>query len=243
MQTIDEAKADCRDVGEGIEKMVTEGDGTPFQPGDSAALQGATALPRGIMKTMVLLIAAALAAPLAAMDFGPVVPVPVPLSSLKIDMTNILKVPVGGMLLGIPPGFASAYTNAAASTDVQFLIPPEWSKGAKCDLLRVGSIMVERDTCKIAAAMSGCVYPTVQEGAFAITNHVHTAVFEASKQKGMLYPLRMEKDGTHIMGYEWTSGDVTYVLDIRIAVNKRRQMAVSAMFHIKGDGLHAKLAP
>ena len=24
---------------------------------------------------------------------------------------------------------------------------------------------------------------------------------------------------------------------------KRRQMAVSAMFHIKGDGLHAKLAP
>ena len=132
---------------------------------------------------------------------------------------------------------------AAASTDVQFLIPPEWSKGAKCDLLRVGSIMVERDTCKIAAAMSGCVYPTVQEGAFAITNHIHTAVFEASKQKGTLYPLRMEKDGTHIMGYEWTSGDVTYVLDIRIAVNKRRQMAVSAMFHIKGDGLHAKLAP
>ena len=77
----------------------------------------------------------------------------------------------------------------------------------------------------------------------AITNHVQTAVFEASKQKGMLYPLRMEKDGTHIMGYEWTLGDVTYVLDIRIAVNKRRQMAVSAMFHIKGDGLHAKLAP
>ena len=193
------------------------------------------------MKTMFLLIAAALAAPLAAMDFGPVLPVPP--SALKIDLTNILNVPVGGILLGMPPGFIPADTNAAASSAAQFFIPPEWSKGAKCDLLRVAGLIIERGTCKIAAAMSGCVYPTVQEGAFAITNHVHTAVFEASKQKGMLYPLRMEKDGTHIMGYEWTSGDVTYVLDIRIAVNKRRQMAVSAMFHIKGDGLHAKLAP
>ena len=66
MQTIDEAKAHCRFVGEGIGKIVAEGDGTPFQPGDSAAAQGATALPRWIMKTMFLLIAVALAAPLAA---------------------------------------------------------------------------------------------------------------------------------------------------------------------------------
>ena len=243
MHTIDEAKAHCRYVGEGIEKMVAEGNGTPFQPGDSAAAQGATALPRGIMKTMFLLIAAALAAPLAAMDFGPVVPVPVPLSSLKIDMTNILKVPVGGMLLGIPPGFASAYTNAAASTDVQFLIPPEWSKGAKCDLLRVGSIMVERDTRKIAAAMSGCVDPSVEAGAFVITNDLHEAVITAANRTGMFYPLRKEKDGTGIIRYTWTSGGVPLVFDIRVAVNKRRQMAVSTMLHVKGDNLNAKLAP
>ena len=39
------------------------------------------------------------------------------------------------------------------------------------------------------------------------------------------------------------SGSNPLVFDIRVAVNKRRQMAVSTMLHIKGDNLNARLAP
>ena len=52
-----------------------------------------------------------------------------------------------------------------------------------------------------------------------------------------------EKDGTGIIRYTWTSDGVPLVFDIRVAVNKRRQMAVSTMLHIKGDNLNARLAP
>ncbi len=220
MQTMDEASDRCRFVGKGWR----------FER-------------KREMRTLIMAAAclmAAWAAPLAAMDFGPAFPVP--LSSLKIDMKNIFNVPVGGTLVALSDGFKAADTNAVSPL-VQYSIPPEWSKGAKCDLLRVGSIMVERDTRKIAAAMSSCVYPSVEAGAFVITNDLHEAVIAVANRNGMFYPLRKDKDGTGIISYTWTSDGVPLVFDIRVAVNKRRQMAVSTMLHIKGDNLNARLAP
>ncbi len=274
------------------------------------------------MKRIVVLaaMAAVLVCDAAVMAAGQAASLnlPIPLSELKMDMTNLLKIPVGGKLIGVSGDFEGEV--GGNSNVVQFNIPPEWSADGKCDALRVTGVFVEKKTCKIAAAMSSCVYPTVAEGAYALTNDVHRAVVEElriengewriggairhtppalratspvsgeeflggdtavatgrdppggdtavatgrdppggdyeerrnsqtfkpsnfqTSPKVKFQPLRRQADGTGLITYEWKSGEIPLVLDIRCAVNQRRQMAVSAMLHVKGDDIRTSLA-
>ena len=120
MKTIDEVREHCRLVGKGWH----------FER-------------KSEMRTIIMAAAclmAAWAAPLAAIDFGPAFPVP--LSSLKIDMKNILNVPVGGTALNLDLRYHSWYEG---TTQVE--VPREWSEGAKCAALRgyLAVPSVERD--------------------------------------------------------------------------------------------------
>ena len=156
--------------------------------------------------------------------------------AIDIDLTDITSVPVGSELLlpkvRIPDG----------SSDIVHLnVPPELSAGGKCGALRITGIILERRTKQIRGAMGSHVYPTVAEGAFAITNGLQKAVLSASHRIGMFYPLQIEKDGSGTIRYEWNANGKTLELLVKCYVNERRQMAVCTLLHVKGDGLRAGL--
>ncbi len=154
-----------------------------------------------------------------------------------IDLADITAVPVGMAVTNpdvrIPDGGGDV---------VQMNVPRDLSAGGKCGALRVSGLLLERRTKRILGAMGSHVYPSVREGAFAITNGIHAAVVVASKNKAMYTPLRKGGDGSGTLSYEWDSGGRKIELLVKCYVNDRRQMAVCTLLHVKGDGICGGIA-
>ena len=156
----------------------------------------------------------------------------------EIDLADITSVPIGMTLVEAGGISLPTNENEAALCNV----PHEWSEGGDCGALRVSGVFVDCGSRQIAGAMGSHVYPTVQEGAFAITNGMHAAVVSASHGTATIFPLRREADGSGTIRYEWNVEDKELELTIRCFVNERRQMAVCTLLHVKGDGIGGGLA-
>ena len=149
-----------------------------------------------------------------------------------LDAADITSVPVGMAVTNpdvrIPDGGGDV---------VQMNLPPDLSAGGKCGALRVSGLLLERRTKRILGAMGSCVYPSVQEGAAAITNGIQPAVVAASGNTALIVPLVMEKDKSGTVRYWWKRGGRELELLVKCYVNERRQMAVCTLLHEKGDGI------
>ena len=156
----------------------------------------------------------------------------------EIDLADITSVPIGMTLVEAGGISLPTNENEAALCNV----PHEWSEGGDCGALRVSGVFVDCGSRQIAGAMGSHVYPTVQEGAFAITNGMHAAVVSASRGTARFFPLQKAKDGSGTIRYEWNVEDKELELTIRCFVNERRQMAVCTLLHVKGDGIGGGLA-
>lgn len=188
---------------------------------------------------MVLLAACAVAFSAVAAQAETVVKIP---GIQKIDMESLLDVPVGSTLLA--PGFK----RTSQEEDIlQVGVPLEWSEGAKCRALRVSHLLVDNLRLVILGGLGSNVYPTIEEGAFAMTNEVISAVWKASDGKAMVVPLRFEKEkGSCEMIFTWRPDpkkNVERELVVRGFVNAKKQMAVCTCFHTKGDTIKAELSP
>ena len=156
----------------------------------------------------------------------------------EIDLADITSVPIGMTLVEAGGISLPTNENEAALCNV----PHEWSEGGSCGALRVSGVLVHCGSRQILGAIGSHVYPTVREGAFAITNGMHAAVVSASRGTAKFFPLQKEKDGSGTIRYEWRVGDKELELTIRCFVNERRQMAVCTLLHVKGDGIGGGLA-
>ena len=125
-------------------------------------------------------------------------------------------------------------------------MPREWSDSAKCDALRVSDVIVDGKSNSIRGGLGSNVYPTVAEGAFAMTNQIVSAVSEVSSGKALVVPLRFEERNRFCeMVFTWKpSPDCAEdrELVVRGYVNGKRQMAVCCCLHTKGDGIKAGFA-
>ena len=160
----------------------------------------------------------------------------------KIDMENLLDVPVGSTLLD------TGIKRVTQEEDVlQIEVPLEWSERAKCRALRVSHLLVDNRRLIVLGGLGSNVYPTIAEGAFAMTNEVISAVSKASDGKAMVVPLRFNKEeGYCEMIFTWRPDpkkNVERELVVRGFVNASRQMAVCTCFHTKGDTIKAELSP
>ena len=90
--------------------------------------------------------------------------------------------------------------------------------------------------------MGSYVYPSVSEGAFAVTNYLQAAVVRASDGKAMFAPLRRESDGSGTITYEWEAGGRQVEFVVKCFVNAKRQMAVCTYIHTKGDSINCRLS-
>ncbi len=158
---------------------------------------------------------------------------------VRIDMQNLLKMPVGGTLQG-----EELWPWNYGLSSVK--MPREWSDGAKCDALRVSDVLVDGETMSIRGGLGSKVYPTVAEGAFAMTNQIVAAVSEISSGKALVVPLRFaEKNRYCEMVFTWrpkANSAAEWELVVRGYVNGKRQMAVCCCLHTKGDGIKADFA-
>ena len=188
-------------------------------------------------KSMMVMVAV-----LATISFAQTEAV-VKMSNLKkIDMESLLDVPVGSTLLA--PGLKRT---SQEEDIIQVGVPLEWSEGAKCRALRVSHLLVDNRRLVILGGLGSNVYPTIEEGAFAMTNEVISAVWKASDGKAMAVPLRYVKGkGCWEMIFTWRPDpkkNVERELIVRGFVNAKRQMAVCTCFHTKGDTIKAELSP
>ena len=189
------------------------------------------------MKKFIVFAAAAF----AAVAFAQTEPV-VKMSGLqKIDMENLLDVPVGSTLLD------TGIKRVTQEEDVmQIKVPLEWSERAKCRALRVPHLLVDNRRLIILGGLGSNVYPTIAEGAFAMTNEVISAVWKVSDGKAMAVPLRFDKQNGYCeMIFTWKpdpkkNGERELI--VRGIVNTKRQMAVCTCLHTKGDTLRADFA-
>ena len=160
----------------------------------------------------------------------------------KIDMENLLDVPVGSTLLD------TGIKRVTQEEDVlQIEVPLEWSEKAKCRALRVSHILVDNRRLVILGGLGSNVYPTIAEGAFAMTNEVISAVRKVSDNKAMVVPLQFYKQkGYCEMIFTWKPDpkkNVERELVVRGFATAKRQMAVCTCLHTKGDTLRADFAP
>lgn len=159
----------------------------------------------------------------------------------RIDMRNLLKMPVGDTLLGMDQWYVAWY---GGLTSVK--VPREWSDGAKCDALRVSDVIIDSKSKLIRGGLGSNVYPSIAEGAFAMTNQIISAVSEISGGKALVVPLRFEDRKRYCeMVFTWMPrpGKAEELeLVVRGYANARRQMAVCCLLHAKGDGIKAGLA-
>lgn len=154
----------------------------------------------------------------------------------KIDAKNLLSLPIGSMI-DLPPGVRMPSAKKQRMTS--FPVPEEWSKGAKCGALRITSVFIDCDTWLIRGGMSSFVYPTIQEGAFAITNQIYNAVLKIAGDDLREESWKIGNDGTRTSTLWWksVSGKV-FELVVQCVVNGQTgQMAVACCLHTKGDGL------
>ena len=192
------------------------------------------------MKKMLLLVACVTAfAAGAAISNAPVRK----LSGVivEIDMRNLLKMPVGDTLIGVDMWYAPWYGGLSSVK-----VPREWSDGAKCAALRVSEVLVDSGTKSVRGGLGSNVYPTIAEGAFAITNQIVSAVSEASHGRAMVVPLRFEERNRYCeMLFMWKPDPdrpAERELIVRGYVSGKRQMAVCCCIHAKGDGIKAGFA-
>ena len=160
----------------------------------------------------------------------------------KIDMENLLDVPVGSTLLD------TGIKRVTQEEDVlQIEVPLEWSDKAKCRALRVSHLLVDNRRLVILGGLGSNVYPTIAEGALAMTNEVISAVWKVSDGKAMVVPLRFDKQkGYCEMIFTWKPDpkkNVERELVVRGFATAKRQMAVCTCLHTKGDTLRADFAP
>ena len=153
----------------------------------------------------------------------------------KIDMKNLLKIPVGCTLLDVDVEQA-AWHGELSSVEV----PREWSDGAKCAAIRVSNVIVDSKTLSIRGGLGSNVYPTIAEGAFAMTNEIVAAVSEISGGKAMVEPLRFHDGKYGEMKFWWKVAKDERELVVRCYVSPKKQMAVCTLLHTKGDGVRAE---
>ena len=117
-------------------------------------------------------------------------------------------------------------------------VPP-----GSCGALRVSDLIQEKGTGRIVGALGSYVYPTIAEGAFAMTNQIFAAVAKVTGGNAMVVPPHMNKKGKCMeMTYWWKpdpKSDTERELLVRAYANNKRQMAVCTFIHTKGDGLTA----
>ena len=186
----------------------------------------------------IMMVTVAVLATVAFAQTETVVKMP---SIQKIDMENLLDVPVGSTLLD------TGIKRVTQEEDVlQIEVPLEWSEKAKCRALRVSHVLVDNRRLIILGGLGSNVYPTIAEGAFAMTNEVISAVRKVSDNKAMVVPLRFDKQkGYWEMIFTWKPDpkkNVERELIVRSFVNAKRQMAVCTCLHTKGDTLRAGFA-
>jgi len=154
----------------------------------------------------------------------------------KVDLYDVTRTPIGHVLQD-----GSGLETATNQSYVVCDVPREWSDGGSCGALRASGVFVNPRTREILGAMGSYVYPTIKEGAFAMTNDVHQAVIAASKGTATLVPLRIGKDGSGTITYNWRRGEREIEFVIRCFTNAARQMAVGYYIHTKGDDIHCEL--
>ena len=157
----------------------------------------------------------------------------------KIEIKNLLKMPIGSTLIFDSP-FLSLLQEDVASMEV----PREWSDGSECDALRVSNILFDKNTKRILGGLGSNVYPTVADGAFAMTNVILSTVSKVSDGKAMCVPLRFPGGKYGEMIFFWNAGNGTtnnLELVVRCFISPKRQMAVCTLLHTQGDGINAFL--
>ena len=89
------------------------------------------------------------------------------------------------------------------------------------------------------------MYPTVVEGAHAMTNEIFSAVWELTNGKGLVVPFQFDyKKGTCETAYFWKPDSrkkemrSLYVWGL---VTSKKQMGIGCLLHTEGDGLRARL--
>ena len=186
----------------------------------------------------IMMVTVAVLATVAFAQTETVVKMP---SIQKIDMENLLDVPIGSTLLD------TGIKRVTQEEDVlQIEVPLEWSEKAKCRALRVSHILVDNRRLIILGGLGSNVYPTIAEGAFAMTNEVISAVRKVSDGKAMVVPLQFYKQkGYCEMIFTWKPDpkkNVERELVVRGFATAKRQMAVCTCLHTKGDTLRAGFA-
>ena len=111
-------------------------------------------------------------------------------------------------------------------------------QGALC----VSHVFLEYGTERIVGGMGSCTYPTIAEGAFAMTNTILKAVGKKTGDKAMVVPPYEKKvEGCMEMVYWWKpdpKSDAELELVVRAYASKSRQLAVCTCLHTKGDDIH-----
>lgn len=164
------------------------------------------------------------------------------LMPVKIELSNIAKIPIGGILTA--EGGEPDIPDTPKDGIVEVAVSPEWSRGGTCGALRVSGLFVERGTRRILGGKGSCVYATVAEGAYAVTNGIVSAVSEMSGGKAKASPMKIEADGSGVMSFLWREGrfsDGETELHVRLFRNAARQMAVCTCLHTRGDGITCDL--
>ena len=155
------------------------------------------------------------------------------------DMRNLLTVPMGRRIL------AANMKEVERDGIIQVEIPREWTEGVKCAALRVSHLLLDKNTKRICGALGSYMYPTVAEGAYALTNEIFSAVWDLTNGKGLGVPLQLDhKKGTCETAYFWKPNPrkkemrSLYVWGF---VTSKRQMGIGCLLHTDGDGLRAGL--
>lgn len=155
----------------------------------------------------------------------------------RVEMKDLVRIPIGNTLLG-DYFILSFYKNGVTSMEV----PREWSDGAPCAALRVSHVLVANGTRRILGGLGSNVYPTIEEGAFDMTNRIVAAVSKASGGKAVVEPLHFHKGKYGEMKFRWKATEDAgeeRELVVRCYVSATRQMAVCTLLHTKGDNIHA----
>ena len=113
---------------------------------------------------------------------------------------------------------------------------------AECAALCVSEIFVDNKTMEIKGGLGSNVYPSVDEGVFAMTNRIVASVMKVSKGTASVTRLAMDKEkgcGEVKFFWERKTGGISELI-VRGYVNARRQMAVCTLLHTKDDGISAE---
>ena len=149
----------------------------------------------------------------------------------KIDLSDITKTPIGLNLEDMGRfDFSSATSDTCALP-----ISAALSAGGN-PMLHVATLYVDRNTRAILGAVATNLYPTVEAGAYALTNRM---VFAVAQKKNPCYvPLQIGKDGVGRYIYEWDDAEGRRIEMVNnCIVNKARQMYILTFIHAKGDDL------